>query len=99
LSAVDTDCCRLRRAAVAFVVPLPLPAIVVQRCRRRSTLPSSKDAAVVVGRCRCRRTLLPHAVVSRRRRLLQSRMSLVAVFRKGVRKKGARREVHWSAVA
>jgi hypothetical protein len=29
LSAVDTDRCRLRRAAVAFVVPLPSPAIVV----------------------------------------------------------------------
>ncbi len=48
LSAVDTDRCRLRRAAVAFVVP---------RACRRSTLPSSKDAAVVVVRCRRRRTL------------------------------------------
>jgi hypothetical protein len=99
LSAVDTDRCHLRRA-VAFVVPLPSPAIVVRRCSRRSTLPSSMDAAVVVGRCCRRRTQLPYAVVSRRRRLLPSRMSLAAVFRKGVRKKGARmREVHWSAVA
>ena len=49
---------------------MPSPAIVVRHCRRRSTLPSSKDAAGVVVRCRRRRTLLPYAVVSRRRRLL-----------------------------
>ena len=46
LSAVDTDRCRLRRAAVAFVMP--------RACR---CLPSSYDAAVVVVRCRRRRTL------------------------------------------
>jgi hypothetical protein len=76
LSAVDTDRCRLRRAAVAFVVP-------DIACHRRTTLPSfsmlpsSKDAAVVVGHRR--RTLLPYAVVSRRRRLLWSRMLVSAV--------------------
>ena len=50
LSAVDTDCCPLCQAAVAFVVPLPSPVVAVRCCRRRSTLPSLKDAAVVVGR-------------------------------------------------
>jgi hypothetical protein len=34
LSAIDTDCCRLRRAAVAFVVP-------AVACHRRTTLPLS----------------------------------------------------------
>jgi hypothetical protein len=57
LSAVDTDRCCLRRAAVAFAVPLPLPAVVVRRCHRRKTLPLSYDAAIVVRRCRCRTTL------------------------------------------
>jgi hypothetical protein len=33
LSAVDTDRCRIRRAAVAFVVP-------AVACHRRMTLPS-----------------------------------------------------------
>ncbi len=60
LSAVDTDRCRLHRVAVAFVAPLPSPAIVVRRCRRRSTLPSSKDAAVVVG---CYYRMPPSATV------------------------------------
>ena len=58
LSAVDTDRCRLCQAAVAFVVPLPSPAVIVQRCPCCMMLPSSYDAAVVVQRCR-RRTALP----------------------------------------
>ena len=57
LSAVNTDRCRLRQAAVAFVVLLPLPAIVVQCCRCCRMLPSLKDTAIVEGRCRRRRTL------------------------------------------
>ena len=49
-------CLPLTQTAVAFVEPqsplscLPSPAIVVRCCRRSSTLPSPKDAAVVVGR-------------------------------------------------
>ena len=48
LSLTMRSCLPSSQTAIAFVVPLPCPAVVVGRYRRR-------------------RTLLPYAVVSRRR--------------------------------
>ena len=76
--------CRCRRLPSSYDAAVVVVAAVVDgRCRRRRTLPSSQDAAVVVGRYYPMPSTA--AVVGCcQRRLLPSRMTLAAVFCKGV---------------